>query len=329
MHNFKKIAVRVLAVLLTACLFEGFVRFCFEDWNEFTRVSKMERKELEGTLDTLYIGTSLTYRSIDPRIMDETLGTNSFNLATSAQPMMGSYFLLREEAEANPVRTVYLGLCMPSVKQAQKDIRYVSAYENLRTWKWKLRYLLSVQKESVFTTSVLYSTRVSTYTQYSKIKENIRSKLSDASSGRYGMRGFRPTSAVYTGPMKKNRNRKINSWNAKRGIAQTQEESMRYLEKIAKFCQEEGIQLILFVPPTTQDYLDAAKDVEAWDDFCQDFAAKWGAQCYDFMLYKERQRDFPNEMFQDEKHLNGAGAEAFSRLLAEVCASEDPQAYFW
>ncbi len=330
MRNFKKISVRVAVVVLAAFLFEWAVRLCYEPWNDYTCVSKRARAELAGTLDTLYIGTSLTYRSIDPRILDEKLGTNSFNLATSAQPLMGTYYLLREAVEENPIKTIYLGMAMPSLKQKQKDIRYVSAYENLRSWKWKLRYLLAVHQESVLTSSVLYSTRVETYTHFSAVRSNLRHKMQDAAntSSRYEMRGFRPVDETYRGELRENRNRRVNSWIKKRGMAQTQKESVKYLEKIAKLCKDAGIQLVLFVPPTTQDYLDAAGNLADWDQFCQSFADEWGATCYNFFNYKDRARDFPDEVFQDEKHLNGKGAVVFSNLLAEIAASENPQEYF-
>lgn len=329
MRNFRKIAVRVMAVLLTACLFEGAVRFCFEDWNEFTRVSKLERGELKGTLDTVYIGTSLTYHAIRPDIMDEALGTNSFNLATAAQPLMGTYYLIREAADENPLKKVYLGIIMGSVKQERLDIRYVSAYENLRTWKWKLRYLLSLRRENVINTSLLYSTRVETYTQFQMIKRNILNKFSGKTSSRYGMRGYRHGNGSYDGAHAGKKNDRINFWNAKKGLDQTQEESMEYLEKIAQFCRDEGIELTLLVLPVTQDYIDGAGDMDAWDGFCREFAEKWDAQFYNFMLYKDRVSEFTNDKFNDEKHLNDAGGELFSHLLAQIEQSGRPEDYFY
>ena len=53
------------------------------------------------------------------------------------------------------------------------------------------------------------------------------------------------------------------------------------------------------------------------------------ANYYNFMLYKERQTVFTNDLFEDYKHMNVEGSEVFSELLAEVLQSSDPQEYFY
>lgn len=329
MRNFRKIAVRVLAVFLTVCLFEGAVRYGFESWRDYSRITKLERAELKGTIDTVYAGTSLVYRSVNPNILDEILGTNSFNLATSAQPLMGSYYLIRETAEENPVKTVYVGITMMSLKQKDLDIRHVMAVDNLRTWKWKLAYLLALHRESVFTTSLLYSTRVQTYTQISKIKNNVKNKLTQTETARYGLRGYQPRKGVYKGKTKRKKNADSSYWDGEKKDAQALSIHMEYLEKIAEFCRDKGIRLVLFVPPLTQNFIDRAGDLDDWDRFCREFAGKWDADYYNFLLYKERQSVFTNETFHNAKHINTTGAKLFSELLAEVSASENPQEYFY
>ena len=53
-------------------------------------------------------GLSHCYRSVDPNAVDAALGTYSFNAGSSQQLPDGSYYMLREAAARNQLKTVYL-----------------------------------------------------------------------------------------------------------------------------------------------------------------------------------------------------------------------------
>ena len=61
-----------------------------------------------GNIDTLFLGSSHCYRSVDPAQVDAALGTHSFNAGSSQQLPDGSYYMLKEAAAQNPLKTVYL-----------------------------------------------------------------------------------------------------------------------------------------------------------------------------------------------------------------------------
>ena len=330
MRNFRKVAARVLVVFLVVCIFEGAVRYCYEPWNEWTSISKQERTELKGTIDTLYCGTSLAYRAFNPVVLDEKLGTNSFNLSTAGQPLMGAYYLIRESVEENPVRRIYIGLSLPLLKSDHEDISYVSAYENLRTWKWRIRYLLALHKERILVTSLLYSTRVDTYVDPQNVKKNLTNKLTNETSGRYGRRGYRNNEGrPYAGGTAKKDNRAIDNWYASLGESQIQEEALVYLDKIADLCREKDIELTFVILPATQKYLDGIQDLDALCAYYRELAQRMDARLYDFVLYKDRKEVFTDEAFKDWKHFRALGGDAFNEIFAEVLASDHPQDYFY
>lgn len=329
MHSIRKVILRCCIVFAIVLGLESAVRLCYEGWDRQTLQSKKERESLEGTLDTVYLGTSLTYHAYWPEILDEALGTNSFNLGTASQPYIGSYYLLRETAEVNPIQRVYVTLSLPPLLEEEIQAQeYVSAFENMRSWKWKLRYLATVNQENVWIPTLIYSTQVENYLDFESVQKNLNNKLiTNKVSKVYTGRGFRGTKTIYEG-RETQRNTDINHWYAELGESQLLEEGINYLEKIAGFCREEGIQLTLVILPYTQDFIEGAGDVNDFHQYFSEKAEEWDAELYDFIRYKDRENVFTNEKFMDVHHMNSAGARAFSQLLAEVVQSDNPQSYF-
>ncbi|EET60181.1 hypothetical protein BRYFOR_07741 [Marvinbryantia formatexigens DSM 14469] len=329
MRNFKKVFPRICAVLAFVIIFESAVRFAYEDWDTLTTVSRTERRELTGTLDTLFCGTSVVYRAVNPVTYDEKMGTSSYNTATASQPVKGTYYLIQEAVEQNPIKEIYLGITIPTLKAERLDIRYVSAFENMLTWKWKLRYLMSLKSEPILTTALFYSTRVEHYYQPRLVLENVKSKLTNKKARTYGQRGFRASNKVYKGGGGSEKNSDGNYWDGTLGAEQIEPETLEYLKKIAEFCKEKDIKFTIFIAPWTQDYIDGAGDLDDMNRVCQELAEELDIDFYNFLLYKNRQEEFGNDKFKDTQHFNKKGGNTFTDLLAEVVASENPQEYFY
>lgn len=329
MHNIKKALLGVLLVLVIIVGVEAAVKYGYQDWDYETVQSKQERRELEGTLDTVYLGTSLAYHAFMPEILDEALETQSFNLGTASQPYIGSYYLLRDTAENNPIERVYLAITLPSlVKNETNTEEYTSAFENMLSFKWKLTYLLDVPKEDFWLTALCYSTKVEDYFVPEEIKENITNKLEKTVADSYEGRGYRGSKKTFEGRDVEKENRYLNRWDGEQGENQLLEEGYEYLEKIVEFCNREEIELTLVMPPYPQDYIDGAGDLDQFHAFMTEKAEEWDVEFYNFVYYREREEVFTNERFMDIHHMNNAGAEVFSRLLAEIEQSENPEAFF-
>lgn len=330
MCNIRKALIRVVLVILLVIGVQSVVRLCYEDGFAVTYWSKKERQELEGTIDTLYIGTSLTYYAFNPEILDAELGSSSFNLGTGSQPYIGNYYLIRDTAETNPIKHVYLTISLsPLLTKNTYRSSYVSAFENMRSWKWKLAYLTSVNREEVWMSSLFYSTQVKHYLALEDVKENLQNKLVDKEwPSNYGGRGYRIIKKKYKG-RDAEENSEEYTWNAELGESQIKEQAMIYIEKIVEFCKEEGIELTLISLPYSQDFVDGGGDLDDFHQFFKAKAEEWDVDFYDFILYKDRETVFTNEYFKDAHHLNVNGGTIFSNLLAEVMQSENPQDYFY
>lgn len=331
MRNFSKIMIRVCVLFAFVIALECGIRFCYENWKLATVMSKQERKDLEGTLDTLYCGTSIAYCAYNPVVLDEELGTSSFNLGTASQPCVGTYYLVRETVEKNPVKEVYLTISLPTLKAERLPQRYLSAYETMRSPKWKLAYLAAVRDNDLTTQALFFSTRVETeeYTDFKQIRNNIVNKLHPGKKVEgYEERGFRSCEKYYCseGPLNNSEN---NYWHGDQGADQLDQEAVIYMKKLAQFCKMKGIKFTLVIVPWSQDYIDAAGDLDDMDHVCRELAEEMGVDYYNFLLYRDRKTVFTDYMFKDEQHLNTTGGNTFSKLLAEVVTSGDPDSYFY
>lgn len=95
-------------MLLTAALLAAADFLLVDDVHSYSRVMLQELYADAGNIDTLFLGSSHCYRSVDPAQVDAALGTHSFNAGSSQQMPDGSYYMLKEAAAQNPLKTVYL-----------------------------------------------------------------------------------------------------------------------------------------------------------------------------------------------------------------------------
>ena len=79
--------------------------------------------------------------------------------------------------------------------------------------------------------------------------------------------------------------------------------------KTAEFCQENGINLVLFTAPLPSGYLYNTENYQSYVDALRNFcAAHDGLEYWDFSLYKlQSEINLQIEDFSDAHHLNGAG----------------------
>ena len=104
----QKAAAAALFMLLTAALLAAADFLLVDDVHSYSRVMLQELYADAGNIDTLFLGSSHCYRSVDPAQVDAALGTHSFNAGSSQQLPDGSYYMLKEAAAQNDLKTVYL-----------------------------------------------------------------------------------------------------------------------------------------------------------------------------------------------------------------------------
>ena len=96
----QKAAAAALFMLLTAALLAAADFLLVDDVHSYSRVMLQELYADAGNIDTLFLGSSHRYRSLDPAQVAAALGTHSFH-ARADQPIPDASPQNPKEAPAN------------------------------------------------------------------------------------------------------------------------------------------------------------------------------------------------------------------------------------
>lgn len=322
--NIGKIASRIAIIVIFVIVLNQAVRFLYEPPNRNGIYTVNEIKQTEGQVETLILGSSLAHWGVDGNMLGEKLNTLTLNLATSAQPLSGSYYFLKEQSKINPITRVFLGVHVTSMQRDNNkalDVRQW-IYDRLVTLTGKLDYLVHTAEPSELEQYLLYATRIDNVLDFDKAEQNVTYKFSEEYENNippksngftyYGM-GNENTEEEYDGSYDNSKIGTAEYWN-RDNILDT---SAEYLNKIIKLCQERNIELNIFLTPLTYDYGSAIGDLEDLNLYFTDLCKNCGANFYDPAQDGNMYEIYPDEYFQDQKHLNRKGAEKFTTMLSD------------
>lgn len=324
MRNVKKILPRILILVVFVAALNSGVRYLYEPPTRNGIYTVNEIKETKGEVETLVLGSSLAHWGVDGNLLGEMLDSLTLNLATSAQPLIGSYYFLKEQSQINPIQRVFLGLHATTMLRDNNkalDVRQW-IFDRLVTPLGKLDYLVHTADFTELEQYLLYATRIDNLFNIDMVKENVTYKRGedyqnnippeDEDMTYYGM-GNENTDEVYDGSYDKEKVGKGEYWDRDNVL----DISVEYLEKIALLCQERGIELNIFITPLTFEYASIIGDLDDLNQYFQEFCSAYGANLYDAGQIENVYDLFSNEYFQDYKHLNRTGSELFTSMMGE------------
>lgn len=328
---------RIFCALVFLCLFffvEKLLEFALiNDTNEWSRAMFHDFYTREENIDTLFLGSSHVYCGINPEIITEKTKESAFNMATPAQPLNGSYYLLKEADKYNDLSHVYLELYFG--QSVGEEGHFKEAGQLPRNWRNtnymkpslnKLSYMLTMSEPSLAYMTFLPARRYWTdLFEPEKIKETIRQKRS-AAYGEYtaeselnGVKEIYVKDGFYYSEHK-----------AEGGVLYDivkpepfTENSMtleaeQYLRKIISYCKEKNIELTLYSAPVTDYQASLYGDYDLYVKQVKEIAEEYGLVYYDFNLCREENMDLTEDgLFRDKGHLNVYGAEIFSEVFAD------------
>ena len=335
MHNIRKIVIRLALILVVVIVYENIVDYAYRPYKDSVTYTMQDRKKLEGTLETVFCGTSSVQRGISPEMMNEELDTVSFNLATSLQLMDGTYHLLRSVVEENPVETVFLGVAPDlMMREDEPTDSKVLVYERMTDWKDKVSYLIDGCSIQEWPYIMLYSTRVEDYFDFDYVQENIEFKRSkEYKTRKTGKIRYR-NNGMYS--LKKSTNEKqVTFLEKKESTFQADllnKKKETYYRKTIEYCKENNIEVVLVYVPISGNAVENLGDITPVHEYYAELAKEYDIAFFDFNYYKELVTTFDNQKFESGKHLNYKGAKEFTKLLAEVYKAyhreEDMSTYF-
>lgn len=299
-------------------------------WSEFRK---------QNSLDTVCIGSSLGGQSFDPAVVDEALGTTSFNMCSPLQEVAESYLGLDEALEHHDVKRVFFVVDFASL-WSKYDMYPGRVYLNE---KWAgdsfgerfedLAYALKGASWMFTEKSVNWlfpwtEQRVG----FSMVGNNIAMQLNGTPLIEAASRNAQlwDWPWIYHGQGYGNYDG-VCDYNAddqqlytKVGIEPLQEANLQCLADICDRCAAEGIELVAFVPPKPDFGLIDLKDCyEGYSEQVKTLVEEHGGSYYDFNLARPELFDSQERYFWDWEHLNTEGATVFSGSLAKLMATKD------
>lgn len=272
------------------------------------------RRELSGSLDYIICGASHAIRALDPRILDECMGVNSYNLSGSLLSMQGRYFLLQKELARNPVKTVVLELsCNTMQRDAESSFEgdyYVLA--RCDTIFERYAYMFSAIPAKKY--GLVYY-----YDLSAGIKYLAHQITGDHwTYDKYGWKGFYPWQEEPT-DLSRTTEELAQIYNTQTVGGEIQEENREYVDKIIALCKAQNVRLILITTPISKQRICEYSDLDVYRAYYAQLAEENGVPFYDFNLLKDRDNDFTDEAsFSDDFHMSEDGAAAFSARFAQI-----------
>lgn len=323
----QKATAAALFVLLTAALLAAADFLLVDDVHSYSRVMLQELYDDAGNIDTLFLGSSHCYRSVDPAQVDAALGTHSFNAGSSQQLPDGSYYMLKEAAAQNPLKTVYLEMFYTGYNESASANIPLACYllADHMDWRSHNRYAYLSEMGGLAAYADLLLPARHGIASPSSMPALWKAKLTDGyTPDSYGYvtypdsgEAYRGRGFVYTTGIPQDGFATLLNVDADAPLSDF---GWEYLNKITDFCAENGIRLVLFTAPLPSGYLYNTENYQSYVDALRNFcAAHDGLEYWDFSLYKlQSEINLKIEDFSDAHHLNGAGAEKFTAILCKT-----------
>lgn len=314
----KRFLVRVLLfiLILVVGLCGANYLFC-DNTTSYTRIMMHEMYNSDN-IDIVFVGTSHVYRGIDPKITDGVFGRNTFNAGTSSQFMDGSYYILNEIAKTNQVETVYLDIYfgVTNRKSSGYATYIISDYMKFSLDKYEF-VINSGGVYALFNTFFPFRHLMSTNpidTVAKKSTEAYRQYQYDYvtfENEEYRGKGF-----VYS-------NEVVQKNTFEPSSADMMNEYARdYLDQIVELCEKNNINLVLVTLLMMPEYIQSIDNYDEYETSIEDYATEHELKYYDFNSQYSSVLDLKDEYFKDADHMNGEGAEYFTRVFAEFMKQE-------
>ncbi|MEG0586011.1 MAG: hypothetical protein RR504_06450 [Christensenellaceae bacterium] len=327
MRNSKlRLFVKIVAFVLIFQVVSGAFSYMLFPNLSYTKYAIHEFYESEEDIDLAFLGSSLTYRSFNTKTIDDGLGINSFNLGSSSQIPVDSYYLLKEFLKTNAPKTVIYEVNVIGYNEFDSSIDPTSGYILYDYFKPsinKMEYLFNRFSADDFLEAIwpFYRHRSSLF-DFASIQTNINTKqnpafknydyeLLDYGSEYYAGKGFVFSHAATT--PKEVGKLEPYAWSNNK----ISKSSVKYFNKIVELCKQNNIELIIISPPIPIGSVLYYDNYQQQHDFFKQLSANNNVVYYDFNLVKPDKFKREDNYYYDFGHLNGIGATKYSEVLCD------------
>lgn len=315
MHNFKKICYSLLSfvVIFIVILSVLIVPYEKADTNDSSY-----RKEMAGTLDTLYCGSSHGHYAFDVRIIDKILNTNSYNLCDGQMSMLNINLLVKKEIARNPVKTVVIDIHRVAFNDMTFDaVAESGAYfiSRLDTPKEKIKYFfdsgMGIGLDRVLSLKVNSAIRF----WEDKLKGNDYSGINRSLKGVALGESINLVEEEKKTLFVKPESKEIEAGSK----SETNYKYIKFFDEIVTLCHEKNINVFVVITPLSDIQLTKYDDYDGGIQWIKEHCKKINCKVLDFNLYKGKSNLLSDVIsYCDLWHLSEDGAAVFSKIYAET-----------
>ena len=282
-------------------------------------------KQHENSIDMVFIGSSHSYCTFDPEIIDAYLGTNSWQMGTPSQHADTSYYVLREIFNYQKPKTVVMELYWDCLDDEFELKQAESVFEVMDNKELVDEYINKVfpagDKVKYALPAIRYQQDYFAYAgtlMQNEIEEKYGvSRPRQEASG--GSEYYRSKGYVYCDMvMASDEYDRTNQFKYFDGygweIDPTQKE---YLEKIIELCSQNGARLVFVTAPVAPVSMEFIENYEYVHSAISGFAEKNGIPYLDFNTVNKTENLFENANFRDDAHLNHSGVQIADRYFSK------------
>lgn len=315
-----KTLIFVLIFILVGSWLTSVLQPDWTDWNNYD-TTRGFYEQPDNTLETVFLGASIAVNGFTPMELYEDYGICAWNMATEQQPMLASYYWLREayQYHAQTLKTVILDTSM--LRYLPDEAYYEKALLGMRMSSNKLQAIKDISDSSDAFFSYL-SSMFAYHTRWKELTESDFQILDHETNT--SVRGYNfVTDRVIENYTYNQIGIPSYLPDEEAGILTLADEALFYLNKTVEFCEENGLQLILIKTPGSVSWSDAAHNA------VQEIADEYQLTFIDFNYspYLEEVGYCEATDSVDMRHMNYYGAEKMTQwigeYLVENCGATD------
>tara|TARA_B110000196_G_C21025473_1_gene604936 strand:- start:133 stop:1074 length:942 start_codon:yes stop_codon:yes gene_type:complete len=260
-------------------------------------------------IDILFMGSSLAFRSLNPNIIDPVINHDSFNLGSSSQNIIQTYYNLIEVLKYRKIKLIILDVNT----LITDDVKIGYIYNNISGMyfsKNKINsFLNSINKNTV--SSIVDIENLSLFKEFGYVSSML---IKEKFNWKNNIKnyGFSEKSIDTRGFSCRENSISLNAYiEAKKSSITNRDISLKnqkYLSKFINLCKNNNIDLIFLHTPVL-----ARRTINKLDSYIE----KYDIPYYDYNFTSES--DYLNyniEDFSDEFHLSSIGSRKFSLIFS-------------
>ena len=326
MRTSKRI-LKALAVLMFAFLVNYALCVALVPYGSKSEIMWTDLRQT-GDLDMVFLGTSLVERSVNPNVIDEALGTESFNMATPSQSLEDTYLGVEEAIREHHVKRVIIGVEFSDLSKRSASKAGVFVREKAKgesPWEALHDLMRAIDADTWLNDPIAFSIILFPWqiqhVAPSRVKSNVTMKFDGTSvydaakvnepGWTYYGKGFGSYTGVYSYVVSPSKYY-VNDYDLS-GLTEFSQDRLQILTEICELCEENGVELIIFVDPLADFHIVSfGEKYEELSGWLRDFALSHGAQYWDFNLAKPELFENSKAYYNDYQHMNLDGANALS-----------------